>query len=698
MGFAATTMLWALPVALLPLAIHLLMRLRSQRRAWGADWVLSRAIARLGRRTDWEQMLLIALRGLVCAALVVAFARPVAQGAAALASGSGVHRIIVLDASASMAAAEGGVSRWQASLDLARSLVATWGRGERWSLLLAGAEPRWIVRDAAISDPAEAATTLATLRPEEAAPPIGRALAAAVEAAGAGPAEIYLCADDQASAWRDVAPSARPDPALVRLVWVCPPLRDRANRAVTALRPAAEQALVGHPLRVTATVRNLGPAPLDDLPVEFLVDGAIAGSVRVAIQPGQELAVRHDLRFDAPGPRLVTARLPPDVLTSDDQAVAAVAVRARLRLLVLRDTGRDGTLDSAWPFIDAACRVLARSDREGRPLWSGGPLIATLHEGALDSAPLSEADVVLLDGSRSLAPGDGTRLAAWTARGGALLLCADERIDAARWRDELAALLPATLAGMQAAPAGAGLALARPAGDGGALDAFAGAEDGDLGKLRVFARRQLTPAAGARSLLAFADGTPAVLARRDGLGAVVLLAAGLDGRSGNLAVREAFYPLLTRLLLAAAEGSGSRRTVGVREPLRLRLDAPGVTAATVALGDGQAQAMAVAADMAELAGSLPASGPATVLLLRDGGSERITLAVQSPPPDSDLTALGADERSGLLAQLAMAEARDRDSLAAVVAAWRGGEERFAAVALLVLILLAVELILLRRFD
>lgn len=698
MGFAAPAVLWALPLALLPLVIHWLMRLRSQRRAWGADWVLERALARLGRRTDWEQAVLIALRALACAAIVVAFARPVSQGAAAVASGGGVHRIVVLDASASMLAGQGGTTRWQAGLELVRGLVDGWGRGERWSLLVNGREPRWLVRDAALGGPGEAAAALAGLAPEEAAPPVERALALAVEAAGAGPAEIWLLADDQAAAWRDAGRTALPPG--VRLAWICPPLASRQNRAVTALRVASEQALAGHPLRVTALVRNLGDEPVDDLPVEFLLDGALAGTVRVALQPGQELAVRHDLVPEAAGDRLVGVRLPADVLPADDRAAAAVQVRARLRLLVLRDAGRDGALDSAWPLLDAACRVLARSDRDGRPLWSGAPLTAALHEGPLAGAPLADADVVLLDGSRSLAPGDGARLAAWCAGGGALLLCADERVDAARWRAELGALLPAALGPMQAAPAGGGHALARPAGDGGALDAFAGSEDGDLGRLRVFARRQLMPAADARLLLAFADGVPAAVARRDRLGAVVLLAAGLDGRSGNLAVREPFYPLLVRLLLAAAEGAGGRRTVGVGEPLRLHLPEAGAQAVTVALGDGAPQAMALAADgrSAELAGGLPASGPATALVLTAAGTQRVPLAVQSPPPDSDLAPLAPAARDELRRRLGFAEAADAGGVAAVAAAWRGGEERFAVAVFAILLLLATELWFLRRFD
>src|SRR5512143_2696965 len=108
MIFLNPMLLWVLPFALAPVIIYFLMRYRSLRVVWGANYVLERALARLRKRVNIDQIVLILLRTLAAAALVLAFARPAARLKSAAALDTGIHHVVLVDASGSMQAGEPG--------------------------------------------------------------------------------------------------------------------------------------------------------------------------------------------------------------------------------------------------------------------------------------------------------------------------------------------------------------------------------------------------------------------------------------------------------------------------------------------------------------------------------------------------------------------------------------------------------------
>ena len=169
-SFVNPHLLWALPLAAAPVIIYFLMRFRAVAVPWGADYVLKRALDRLRKKLFLDQILLRALRTLAAAAIVLAIARPVTsrQAAGGTVQGSGVHHIVVLDDSAStLARASGGgaTTVWQKQKEILGKLVATWGRGERWSLLCAAGEPRWVKEYAEVTSPEESARVVDSLEP-----------------------------------------------------------------------------------------------------------------------------------------------------------------------------------------------------------------------------------------------------------------------------------------------------------------------------------------------------------------------------------------------------------------------------------------------------------------------------------------------------------------------------------------------------
>ena len=98
-------LLWALPVALLPLVIHLLNRLRYRSVRWAAMMFLVAATRSSTRRARLRHYLILLCRILLLAAFLFALCRPMVGGwlGSALA-GPPDTIILLLDRSSSMAA------------------------------------------------------------------------------------------------------------------------------------------------------------------------------------------------------------------------------------------------------------------------------------------------------------------------------------------------------------------------------------------------------------------------------------------------------------------------------------------------------------------------------------------------------------------------------------------------------------------
>ena len=111
MSFLNVLFLAGLAGAALPVAIHLLNRERPRTQPFGWIALLDRAHRSETRRFRLREILLLILRGLLCALLALAFARPFFAGDPAEGAALPDHAAIVLDVSGSMRAGP----RWEAA-------------------------------------------------------------------------------------------------------------------------------------------------------------------------------------------------------------------------------------------------------------------------------------------------------------------------------------------------------------------------------------------------------------------------------------------------------------------------------------------------------------------------------------------------------------------------------------------------------
>src|SRR5687768_249644 len=119
MTFLQPFVLWALPLLLLPVIIHLVNRLRYRTQAWAAMRFLLAATQSSTSQAKLRQFLILALRVLAVAMLVLFLGRPLAGGWLGWALSPAPDSIVLLlDRSASMEARAPGenTSRRQAAL------------------------------------------------------------------------------------------------------------------------------------------------------------------------------------------------------------------------------------------------------------------------------------------------------------------------------------------------------------------------------------------------------------------------------------------------------------------------------------------------------------------------------------------------------------------------------------------------------
>lgn len=704
MKFVHPGLLIGLLLGSIPILVYYLMRFRSMRVSWGADYILERALARRRKKVYWDQIILLALRALVVMALVMAFARPQSTRDKSVTSDGAVLRILLVDCSYSMLARDGDQTRRDVAQEALRALVSSWGRSEAWSLYVMDSNPRWIVQRALVKDAKHSLAIVDGLQSEETAVSLAAGLKT-VLAHGAGQRrEIYLFTDDQASNWEGVDKVTASLDANTRLFWIRPPLESRRNLAVTDLQVSHERVLRGAAFSVLAQVRNFTDSSVRDAEIKLLVDGRVAGLERLSLPPGQSTRVRLETRIDDVGSHLLTARLNDDVLSFDNALSAGVEVTESVSLLVLRDEERSKKFESSAGLLTLAARMLAG----GGTNRMSGPLRVVEHTApGCELSVLAGYDAVLLDGGRQLTPQLAESLAGYVKQGGGLVLAADESADLPTWRKLLGPLnlLPALPLRTRSEPVG-GEACRRLSGAGFELPALKDLEsrvDGDISQVRFYNWTEFdTPAPGAEVLARFADGSPYAWRRRFDCGGVLLLAAGLNSNGNNLMVRETVYPFLLHLFSEVASAGQYTRRVGRNQPVRyLARGEPAPIAVQFGL-EGEEPVLAALTPhpkgtRVEYGSGVNRSGAASLLVLRENARERIWIGIQGERTDSDLTPMSDTVHARLAEQCRWTEVSSAKQLMETLASAGHGAELYGWVILALLLFGIGEVMMGLRF-
>lgn len=200
MSFLAPALLVALPLAALPIIIHLI----NQRRFQSIDWAAMKFLLEANRMSRGyariRQWIILLLRALAVAALIFVISRPLATGLVGLAGGDRADTtLILIDRSASMqqTGAGGGGSKLET------------GVGQIAQTLESLGESRWVAIDSVSLAPQELESPKSLVEVTASAPAAASAdLPALLQAAydyiktnQAGQTEVWICSDLQTHDW-----------------------------------------------------------------------------------------------------------------------------------------------------------------------------------------------------------------------------------------------------------------------------------------------------------------------------------------------------------------------------------------------------------------------------------------------------------------------------------------------------------------
>ena len=444
LAFLNPLLLWALPLAAVPIIIHILNRRRFQKVPWAAMDFLLKAMKRNRKRLRMEQWLVLLLRVLAVLLLISLVSRPQLGGSSLL--GSRTHHVVVLDDSASMTQRSGSTDLFEKAQDRIKMLVDDLGQrrqGDVFSLITtsAPAVPQIWAQRIGGSFSRDTGTRVKELRVSDRSPELGQAFAATVTRAhaveDASRTEYYLVGDRRSWDW--ATPDDKPRPALLaglsamqadkEHVTVLTVGGQHNNIAIVDVKLVDRLAIAAVPVTLGVDVQNFGLDPTAPTTVSIEVDGQSRVTQDVPqLAPGERVTVPIEHTFHQSGPHRIDVTLEPsEAFPFDDRRTLALQVRDKSRVLLVDGEPDEG--DGEVFFLRATLDVP-----------DSGIEAQVVSESGFDEANLDAFDMIWLCNVQAPTPEAAKRLEAFVAAGGGLAITCGSLVDAGRynellWRD-----------------------------------------------------------------------------------------------------------------------------------------------------------------------------------------------------------------------------------------------------------------------
>jgi hypothetical protein len=590
-GLASAWMLWWGLAAAIPILLHYLYRRRQTTIQWAAMQLLLQVVQRESQRVRLEQWLLLALRTLILLVLAAALARPFWQSAEAAANPLGSTPastwIIAVDVSYSMGYRVDNETRLQAAQRRVAEFIESSQAGDAFALVALGQPPRAAIVSP-VFDRQAVLTELGRLTLNDAGCDLGDGLQlihdlaerARLDQTLPSQVHILILSDLGSDHWQAVVDGDEAK-RLKQLGEQFPldieSLADETitNLALTALRTEALRAVVGQPVELVATVTNYGTAPVEQIPVQLVVDGNTLNSQRVDVAGLSEQTVRLSYTPTSVGPNVVAAALPTDRLVVDNIRRQIIDVRTDYEVLFVEQQAGDA-------------RLLQLSLRPGLAVGSGQAR-SGLSVYELSTVELEKWPLVVLHDLSQLDSSSQARLERYVRQGGAVVCLLGPRTQAASWNVGSGGngllgfrlLEPSPARTWNIDPLEYQSPIVAP---------FAGFPDSGLLTTPIFRfwRIQVSQpeALGWQVELATEEGDPLIVRQRLGSGAVIsLLSAPESGGDPNsswnaMATWPSFVPLMQRLVQSAIDAAAANQTLLAGQPLTGKITAAVASDAT----------------------------------------------------------------------------------------------------------------------
>jgi hypothetical protein len=563
-------MLYGLFAATLPILIHLLNRRRSISVSFSNVALLQALQQDRMRRVRLKQWVLLALRTLLVALLVLAFARPAVRESNFGGGQSESTAVLMLDTSLSMKyEVDGGSLLEHAKRRAARALAqlderdvvslvsfderASVSRGltpDRIRLLLSG-----IVATSRASSPVAAVDATRSL----------------VRGSNTQNREVFVFSDLARVGWDQVRePYDGFEGAVVYVVR--PPEFVPANVGVRSVQPMGLFMTAGEPMKFAVEVENFGPQPVSELPVYAYVDGQRIGQKVIGIEASERKRVQFRYTPEKGGYRAFRVEIPDDALRCDNSRSSVFHIPDKLSI------GLIGVPESRY-YVKQAL-----ASGRGTALE-----VTTFEPGSVGSDAYQTFDVLILCNVARLGRAEINAIRKSVSHGAGLLMLIGEGIDLRDYNERiLPVLCPLSLTGVSGRrDQRERFASFDPvASDHPTLLGLVGE---DKQSPRFFLNYNSQLLRGTRALLNFGDNSAALVEYELGEGRTMALLSDADLTWSDLAVSGFFAPFLHRTIRYVSTGSFGTNDVVVGRRVARPVRDPNARDAVVQPPDGPVQ-------------------------------------------------------------------------------------------------------------
>ncbi len=532
MSFLAPLFFAGLAALAVPVLIHLIQRERKNVVPFPSLMFVRKIPYSSIRRRRIHNWALLALRLLALALIVAAFARPFLKSQTLVAAASGARDLVILlDRSYSMGHGDQWARAQRAAADAAGGLVD----GDRGTLVLFSAGAEIAVQPTNDRARLQSEINAATL--SAGATKYGPALKLAgslLAASNLPRREVVLVSDFQRIGW--TPGDGLRLPAGTVLTPVAVTAGSARNLAVTPITVQRDQSSGQDRVTVTAGVMNRGDEAVTDAAVSLELDGHVAETARVTVQPnGSASTTFPPVILSAPNTRGVV-RVGDDALARDNAFHFVLSPPRPVAVTVIN--GSRGQRDAGLYLA----RALSIGDT---PRFE----VASTSVDGLGDDVLNRSRVVIVNDA---SPTEAlvTRLTRFVQQGGGLFVVYGPQ---AAWPANALELLPATIAGAVDRTRGGAGALGGLEYGHAVFEPFRGPRSGDFSAARFYGYRSVTPTKDAQILARFDDGAPAVIGKTVGRGRVVAWTSTLDLFWNDLPLKPVYLPFVHQVIRHLAD-------------------------------------------------------------------------------------------------------------------------------------------------
>lgn len=669
----------------IPIIVHLVHRRKAKPMPFSTLHFLRMLDQRVARRQRLRELLLLAARIAVLAALVGALERPILKSANFRGGSVPATAVIVMDNSGSMQAVSQGTSSFERARNAALQVVDGLKSEDSAALLLS--DPAGEAAPAATGAVAELRTRIAKLECGYGGGDLGSPLQRAVGLFEKSPSpakELYILTDLQRCAMpQAVKETMARIPRDIPVYLVNAGAETQANLAVTRLDTGLAVHTANAPFAISCRVENTGSASAIGA-LSLIVDDAKVAEQPVAIAPGgaQTVIFRHAFR-DA-GVHTGRVELGADGCPADDRRWFAISALEKLPVLLV-----DGA-PSAVRHLDGAFFLRLALQGNAQDGASSPVTVEVVRPDELESRNVDSYGCIIFAGVPAVGEGWPDRLADYVRRGGGLLIFCGEGVNQYAWN---AAIGPGTAESRRLMPSALGdVSMPQPGADPrffriqeadrdhpALRDIFSAM---DLSTTQVNALLACAPPTDpASAVILKSDAGPLLMEHRFGAGRVMLCATSCNTSWNNMPLKSYFLPLVHQLVyyLSRSDGESGDVTVGAARTIKVTGDRP-VELRIIPppeRPDEQPQAISLRTAVAGAENKLLFTGAARPGIYRVeymAGERRVreAFAASPPPGECDLARLSADEAKTLLGRANLIYSDKPDQISQIIQVQRQG--------------------------